>query len=59
MMEEGRRVGRRRCAWVLDDLQLVLGVDDTVCEVCGTEGWPRLATVLLPLMWGEELPLRG
>jgi hypothetical protein len=39
-----------------ENLQLVFGVED---ECCGTGGWPRSTPVLLPLMWGGELPLRG
>ena len=41
------------------NLQLVFGVEDGCCKACGTRGWPRSTPVLLPLMWGGELPLRG
>ena len=43
----------------MDYLQLVFGVEDINCEVCGTEDWPRSPAMVLPLMWGEELPLQG
>src|SRR5436853_7751804 len=48
------------CAQARECLQPMFESEDTGCEVCGKEGWPRsTAVLLLLLMWGKGWPQRG